>query len=60
MQILQWETSSPVRRALCRPLFYGQYPSLGEVVYGLGGGAGSFLLGALVFRRLDDQLAVEL
>jgi len=61
MQILQWgNVVTPFVESIRKPLFYGQYPSLGEVVYVLGAGAGSLLLGALVFRRLDDQLAVEL
>jgi ABC-type polysaccharide/polyol phosphate export permease len=42
------------------PLFYGQYPGVGEIVYVVCAGVVSLLLGAIVFRRLDDQLAIEL
>jgi ABC-type polysaccharide/polyol phosphate export permease len=41
-------------------LFYGQYPGMGEIAYTVVAAALSLLLGAFVFRRLDDQLAVEL
>jgi lipopolysaccharide transport system permease protein len=61
MQVLRWGNFvTPFVEAIRQPLFYGQYPSLGEVVYIVGAGAGALLLGAFVFRRLDDQLAVEL
>jgi ABC-type polysaccharide/polyol phosphate export permease len=61
MEILRWgNVVTPFVEAIRGPLFYGQYPSLGEVAYVVGAGAGALLLGAFVFRRLDDQLAVEL
>ena len=61
MQILRWgNVVTPFVEAIREPLFYGHYPSLGKVVYVVGAGAGALLLGAFVFRRLDDQLAVEL
>ena len=51
---------TPSVESIRGPLFYGQYPGLGEIVYVVCAGVVSLLLGAFVFRRLDDQLAIEL
>ena len=41
-------------------LFWGQLPHWGDVVYTLGAAAVALALGAWVFRRVDDRIAVEL
>jgi lipopolysaccharide transport system permease protein len=61
VELLRWgNVATPFVEAIRGPLFYGQYPGLGEIAYLVGAAALSLLLGAFVFRRLDDQLAVEL
>ena len=61
MELLRWGNFvTPFVEAIRGPLFYGQYPGVGEIVYLVVAAAVSLLLGAFVFRRLDDQLAVEL
>ena len=42
------------------PLFFGQLPSLGNVVYAFGVAMGFLALAAFVFSRIDDQLAAQL
>lgn len=59
--ILRWVNfPTPYVESIRGPLFHGQYPSLTQILYVCVLGAGSLLLGAFVFRRLDDQLAIEL
>jgi homopolymeric O-antigen transport system permease protein len=41
-------------------LFWGQLPHWGDVVYTLGAAVVALALGAWVFRRVDDRIAVEL
>ena len=61
MEIMRWvNVATPYVEAIRGPLFYGQYPGVSEVVYVVVVGAAALVLGAFVFRRLDDQLAVEL
>jgi ABC-type polysaccharide/polyol phosphate export permease len=61
MELLRWGNFvTPFLETIRGPLFYGRYPGGGEIVYVVVAGAVSLLLGAFVFRRLDDQLAVEL
>ena len=61
MELLHWGNfATPFVEAIRGPLFYGRYPGAGEIVYVVVAAALSLLLGAFVFRRLDDQLAVEL
>ena len=61
MELLRWGNfATPFLEAIRGPLFYGRYPGGGEIVYVVVAAAVSLLLGAFVFRRLDDQLAVEL
>jgi ABC-type polysaccharide/polyol phosphate export permease len=50
----------PVLEAIRNPLFFGEWPPLADSVYALVAAAVSLTLGALVFRRIDDQLAAEL
>ncbi|MEP6909581.1 MAG: ABC transporter permease [Actinomycetota bacterium] len=51
---------APFVDAIRDPLFFGQLPSLGNVIYAFGVSAAALVLAALVFRRIDDQLAVQL
>jgi ABC-type polysaccharide/polyol phosphate export permease len=61
MELLRWgNVATPFVESIRGPLFYGQYPGMGEIAYLVVAAALSLLLGAFVFRRLDDQLAVEL
>jgi lipopolysaccharide transport system permease protein len=61
MEILHWgNPATPFVESIRGPLFYGKYPGLGDVLYVVIGAAVALAIGAAVFRRLDDQLAVEL
>jgi ABC-type polysaccharide/polyol phosphate export permease len=61
MELLHWgNVATPFVESIRGPLFYGQYPGTGNLVYIVAAAAVFLILGALVFRRLDDQLAVEL
>lgn len=51
---------TPILTAIRDPLFFGQLPSWVDVVYSVAAAAISLGLGALVFHRIDDRLAVEL
>lgn len=51
---------SPFVRSIRDPIFYGQLPRLVDVVYCTIVAIGALLLGALVFRRMDDQVAAQL
>ncbi len=51
---------TPVLNAIREPLFFGQLPSAGDVVYAVVAGIVALGLGAFVFGRIDDQLAVQL
>ena len=41
------------------PLYYGVVPAAGDVLYVIVSALVSLALGALVFRRVDDRVAVE-
>ena len=51
---------TPMVEAIRDPLFFGQLPEAGDVVYTVVAGVVSLGLGALVFTRVDDRLAAEL
>lgn len=51
---------TPCLTAIRDPLFFGRLPRATDVVYLLVAAAVALTLGALVFRRVDDQIAVEL
>jgi ABC-type polysaccharide/polyol phosphate export permease len=51
---------APFVEAIRDPLFFGQLPHLGDVVYAFGVAIGVLAVGALIFRRIDDQLAAQL
>ena len=61
VDVLQYANPvTPILTAIRDPLFFGQLPSWGDVVYSVVAAALSLGLGALVFHRIDDRLAVEL
>ena len=51
---------TPPIRAIRDPLFAGSWPRAVDVAYLGGATLAALVLGALVFRRVDDQIAVEL
>jgi len=59
--VLYWgNVVAPFVDAIRDPLFFGNLPSLGNVVYAFGVAVGALALAAIVFRRVDDQLAAQL
>jgi lipopolysaccharide transport system permease protein len=51
---------TPAVDAIRDPLFFGRLPHVGDVVYLCVAAAVSLALGAWLFSRVDDQIAVEL
>ncbi len=51
---------SPVVRALREPLWAGNAPAAGDLAYTAVAAAAALALGAFVFSRIDDRIAVEL
>jgi lipopolysaccharide transport system permease protein len=51
---------APTVEAIRDPIFFGELPAAGDVVYVVGVALGSLALGAWVFARLDDRLAASL
>jgi ABC-type polysaccharide/polyol phosphate export permease len=61
VDLLRWANPlTPPLYALRDPLFYGVAPAAGDVVYLAVAAVVSLVVGALVFRRVDDRIAVEL
>jgi homopolymeric O-antigen transport system permease protein len=59
--IIRWVNFlTPPIYALRAPLFYGHLPHVWDVIYTCVAAAVALLVGALVFRRVDDRIAVEL
>ena len=50
---------SPAIEAIRAPLFYGRMPFWGDALYLVVGCALALVLGAVVFNRVDDQIAIE-
>jgi lipopolysaccharide transport system permease protein len=50
----------PVVESIRDPLFFGELPNAGDVVYSSAAALVALVLGAIVFRRVDDRLAAEL
>ena len=53
------DSLSPPVEALRDPLFYGRLPGLGDTIYTVVAAVLALALGAFVFNRVDDQIAVE-
>jgi lipopolysaccharide transport system permease protein len=51
---------TPAVDAIRDPLFFGQLPRLVDVVYLCASAVAALALGAALFNRVDDQIAVEL
>jgi homopolymeric O-antigen transport system permease protein len=51
---------APFVEAIRDPLFFGQLPAVGDIVYLLVAAALALVIAGLVFRRVDDQLAAQL
>jgi lipopolysaccharide transport system permease protein len=60
VDLIHWGNPlSPVIQALRDPLFYGRLPALGDTVYTIVAAVLALILGAYVFNRVDDEIAVE-
>ena len=60
VSLIHWGNPlSPMVEALRAPLFYGRLPSLGDTLYTVVAAIVALALGAFVFNRVDDQIAVE-
>jgi ABC-type polysaccharide/polyol phosphate export permease len=60
VSLIHWGNPlSPMIEALRDPLFYGRLPSLGDTIYTVIAAILALALGAFVFNRVDDQIAVE-
>jgi lipopolysaccharide transport system permease protein len=51
---------TPFVEAIRDPIFFGEYPSPGDVAYCVVAAAASLVLGVLVARRMDDQVAATI
>jgi lipopolysaccharide transport system permease protein len=51
---------TPFVEAIRDPIFFGEWPDVGDVVYSVVAGIAALALGVLVARRIDDQVAATL
>jgi homopolymeric O-antigen transport system permease protein len=51
---------TPVVEAIRDPLFFGEWPDVGDIVYSVIAGVAALALGVVVARRIDDQVAATL
>jgi lipopolysaccharide transport system permease protein len=59
--LLRWVNFlAPAVDAIRDPLFFGEWPSIADVVYLCVAAAAALALGAWAFSRVDDRMAVEL
>jgi len=60
VDLIHWgNLLSPLIEAMRAPLFYGDLPTWGDTVYSVAAALVALVLGAYVFSRVDDQIAVE-
>jgi ABC-type polysaccharide/polyol phosphate export permease len=60
VELIHWGNPlSPAIQALRAPLFYGQLPRASDAIYLVVASVAALALGAFVFTRVDDQIAVE-
>ena len=60
-QVLRWGNPiTPPIEALRAPLYYGRLPHWTDVLYLVGVTTAALALGAWIFSRVDDRIAVEL
>ena len=58
--IIHWGNPlAPAIQALRDPLFYGRLPSAADVIYLVVASLAALALGAFVFTRVDDEIAVQ-
>jgi ABC-type polysaccharide/polyol phosphate export permease len=61
VEVLHWANPmAPIVNAVRDPLYFGVWPFWGDALYAGGAALVSLAVGAWVFRRLDDELAVGL
>jgi ABC-type polysaccharide/polyol phosphate export permease len=61
VEVLHWGNfMTPIVETIRGPLFYGHYAGASDIIYSFVVGAAALALGAWVFRRVDDQLVVQL
>jgi lipopolysaccharide transport system permease protein len=61
VDLLHWANFlAPAVTAVRDPLFFGRLPQAGDVVYLTVAAVAALVLGAWVFSRVDDRIAVEL
>jgi lipopolysaccharide transport system permease protein len=51
---------APFVEAIRDPIFFGEWPAVSDVIYCVIAGLGALVLGVLVARRIDDQVAATL
>ncbi len=51
---------TPFVEGIRDPIFFGKWPSVGDVAYMLIASVASLVVGVLVARRMDDQVAAQL
>ncbi|MDX6465611.1 MAG: hypothetical protein QOI27_651, partial [Gaiellaceae bacterium] len=60
VQVLHWlNPVTPAVETMRSVLFVGSLPSLGDAVYLVAAAVVSLAVGAFVFSRVDDQIAIE-
>ena len=60
IQAIHWlNPLSPAVEAVRAPLFLGELPAWGDALYLVVACAAALALGAFVFTRVDDQIAIE-
>jgi ABC-type polysaccharide/polyol phosphate export permease len=60
VDLVRWGNPlTPALESFRDPLFFGELPAAGDVLYLLGAAAASLALGAFVFSRVDDRVAAE-
>ena len=59
--MLRWETPvTPLVESVHQVAFFGEWPSVGQLVYVAVATAVSAIVGIVVFQRLEPEMAVEL
>jgi lipopolysaccharide transport system permease protein len=60
VDVIHWGNPlSPPIEALRAPLFYGHLPGVGDTLYTVVAALAALALGAFVFNRVDDEIAIE-
>jgi ABC-type polysaccharide/polyol phosphate export permease len=60
IDLIHWANPlTPPILSIRAPLFFGELPAAGDLAYFLAETGLALVLGALVFRRVDDRIAAE-